>query len=174
MIFEEKYNERSFDLLNENTKITESSDNSNSSLKTMLDQIKSHNLYIRSPDDLNSIDSIDKNHFYSISEAKKIATYCLKMHKEIIDTYNEVYTQSINNLYDKSFANYDVIKDFNHIFDNYNNMPEKLLEMSEQNSSDLVYHILTKNMFTFIKSIEIVRQFYRDVYRTYVNYLIDK
>lgn len=117
----------------------------------------------------------DKNNKYSqgqeriIRDAGEIVNYYLELHKNMINTYNSVYSQILQNKVDLSY-------------DLFFNSAEKMMEYSfdikdfylnlisnRDKSLKLIDDIITENLDTFIKSIKLVQKFYKDVMESYVD-----
>ena len=112
---------------------------------------------------------IDKNTEIINSEAKEITNYYLHLHKNLINTYNRIYSQLIQNNYSLSlgiffnggrgFTNYPL--DVKNIYTEITNNRDKSLK--------LIDNIITNNLDTFIKSIELTQKFYQDILQSYFN-----
>ena len=87
----------------------------------------------------------------------------------MINTYNRIYSQLIQNNYSLSlgiffndsrgFTNYPL--DVKNIYTEITNNRDKSLK--------LIDNIITNNLDTFIKSIELTQKFYQDILQSYFN-----
>ena len=103
------------------------------------------------------------------SEAKEITNYYLELHKNMINTYNSVYSQILQN---SSSLSWDVFFSSSERFANYpfdiKNMYTRLVSNRDE-SLKLIDNIITENLDTFIKSIELTQKFYKDIIQSYLN-----
>jgi len=103
------------------------------------------------------------------SEAKEITNYYLELHKNMINTYNSVYSQILQN---SSGLSWDVFFTGDGRFTNYQfdikNIYTRLISNRDE-SLKLIDNIITKNLDTFIKSIELTQKFYKDIIQSYLN-----
>ncbi len=103
------------------------------------------------------------------SEAKEITNYYLELHKNMIGTYNSVYSQILQN---SSGLSWDVLFSGAGRFTNYpfdiKNMYISLIS-NRDDSLKLIDNIITENLDTFIKSIELTQRFYKDIIQSYLN-----
>ena len=103
------------------------------------------------------------------SEAKEITNYYLELHKNMINTYNSVYSQILQN---SSSLSWDVFFTDAEKFTNYpfdiKNMYNSLISNRDK-SLKLIDNIITENLDTFIKSIELTQKFYKDIIQSYLN-----
>jgi hypothetical protein len=138
-------------------------------------QGKNQKNYIRSTDfddDHNCVLQDQEQQQIIISDAKEIANYFLHLHKDMINTYNSIYSQLLQNISNYSSDDIIILKRFiNHPFDNKNMYTNSISSSSTGSNPDkplkLIDNIMTKNMDTFIKSIEIIQRFYKDVIESY-------
>jgi hypothetical protein len=102
-------------------------------------------------------------------DAKEITHYYLEFHKYIVNTYNSIYSQMLKNISNLYLNNFFTISG---TFTNYpseiKNMYNSLGNKRDQ-SLKLIDNIITENLDTFIKSIELVQRFYKDVFESYLN-----
>jgi hypothetical protein len=123
-------------------------------------------------DDNNSSKQDQEKHI--VRNAKEIANYSLDLHKDIINTYNSVYSQLLQNIFNYSNNDITILKRFmDYPFDNknmYTNSISNNLSYSDE-SLKLIDNVMTKNMDTFIKSIELTQRFYKDIVQSYLNYI---
>jgi hypothetical protein len=102
-------------------------------------------------------------------DAKEITNYYLEFHKYMVNTYNSIYSQMLKNISNLYLNNFFTISG---TFTNYpseiKNMYNSLGNKRDQ-SLKLIDNIITENLDTFIKSIELVQRFYKDVFESYLN-----
>jgi len=102
-------------------------------------------------------------------DAKEIANYYLELHKNMVNTYNYVYSQILQNKIDLSsdvfFTNIERFADYSfEIKDFYLN-----LIGNRDESLKLVDNIITENLDTFIKSLDLIQKFYKNIMESYNN-----
>ena len=102
-------------------------------------------------------------------DVKEITDYYLELHKNMINTYNSVYSQILQN---SSGLSLDVFFSGAGRFTNYpfdiKNMYIRLVSNRDE-SLKLIDNIITENLDTFIKSIELTQKFYKDIIQSYLN-----
>ena len=102
-------------------------------------------------------------------DAKEITNYYLEFHKYMVNTYNSIYSQMLKNISNLYLTNFFTISG---TFTNYSfeieNMYNSVGNKRDQ-SLKLIDNIITENLDTFIKSIELVQRFYKDVFENYLN-----
>ena len=107
-----------------------------------------------------------------VRNAKEIANYSLDLHKDIINTYNSVYSQLLQNIFNYSNNDITILKRFmDYPFDN-KNMYTNSISSSLSNSDEslkLIDNVMTKNIDTFIKSLELTQKFYKGIIESYLN-----
>ncbi|MGE0242605.1 MAG: hypothetical protein AB7F53_01775 [Nitrososphaeraceae archaeon] len=108
------------------------------------------------------------------THAKEITDYYLTFHKNIINIYNSIYSQilqDISNSYkDSYFTVNERIFDYSIQIENmYNSLNSK-----RDKSLKLVDNIITENLDTYIKSIKQAQKFYKDVTASYLNSIRQK
>ena len=103
------------------------------------------------------------------SEAKEITNYYLELHKNMINTYNSVYSQMLQNSSSLSWDVFftDAVRFTNYPFD-IKNMYIRLLGNRDK-SLKFIDNIITENLDTFIKSIELTQKFHKDILQSYLN-----
>ena len=115
----------------------------------------------------NNNNSFKKDQERITTEAKEITKYYLELHKNMINTYNLVYSQIIQNNSDLSW---DIFFTNTEQFLNYQlemkNRYTRLISNRDE-SLKLIDNIITKNLNTFIKSLELIQKFYKDVIQSY-------
>ena len=102
-------------------------------------------------------------------DAKEITNYYLELHKNMIDTYYSVYSQILQNSSDLSWDTFftGAGRFTNSPFD-IKNMYTSLISNRDE-SLKLIDSIITKNLDTFIKSMEVTQRFYKDIIESYLN-----
>jgi hypothetical protein len=101
-------------------------------------------------------------------EARAITNYFLELHKDMVNSYSSEYTNLLQNIFNSSWDDFTIpgrITD--HPFDIQNMY--SIFSSNRDNSLKLIDNIMTKNMYTFIKSIEATQRFYKDVIESYLN-----
>jgi hypothetical protein len=102
-------------------------------------------------------------------DTKEITNYYLEFHKYMVNTYNSIYSQMLKNISNLYLNNFFTISG---TFTNYpseiKNMYNSLGNKRDQ-SLKLIDNIITENLDTFIKSIELIQRFYKDVFESYLN-----
>ena len=114
-------------------------------------------------------DKVNPNKEKNDIEAKEITNYYLELHKNMINTYNSVYSQILQN---SSSLSWDVFfsgagRFTNSPFD-IKNMYTRLINNRDE-SLKLIDNIITENLDTFIKSIELTQKFYKAIIQSYLN-----
>ena len=103
------------------------------------------------------------------SEAKEITNYYLELHKNMINTYNSVYSQILQI---SSGLSWDVFFSSSERFTNYpfdiKNMYTIFISNRDK-SLKFIDNIITENLDTFIKSIELTQKFHKDILQSYLN-----
>ena len=126
---------------------------------------------IESADDKGN-ENIKEEQDQNTQKAKEIANYSLDLHKDMINTYNSVYSQLLQNISNYSSHDITILKRFmDYPFDN-KNMYINSISSSRSNPDELlklIDNVMTKNMDTFIKSIELTQKFYKGVIESYWN-----
>ena len=103
------------------------------------------------------------------TDAKEITYYYITFHKNMINTYNSIFSkmlQGISNSYNNGFLT------FNERFADYSSEIENVyisIIGNRDKSLKLIDDIITKNLDTFIKSIEFTQKFYNDIIQSYLN-----
>jgi hypothetical protein len=102
------------------------------------------------------------------SDAKEITNYSLDLHKDMINTYNSVYSQLLQNISNYSSDDITILKRFmDYPFDNKNMYTNSISNGGK--SLKLIDNIITENLDTFIKSIQLTQRFYKGVIESYWN-----
>ena len=104
----------------------------------------------------------------TMREARAITNYFLELHKDMVNSYSSEYTNLIQNVFNSSWDDLTIPgRVTDHPFDIQNMY--SILSSNRDNSLKLIDNIITKNMYTFIKSIEVTQRFYKDVIESYLN-----
>jgi hypothetical protein len=120
--------------------------------------------------DNNNTNSLEKDKERIIFEAKQITNYYLELHKNMMNTINVVSSQllqknsilSVNVFFTNTteqFLNYQL---------EMKNMYTRFISNRDE-SLKLVDNIITNNLDTFIKSLELIQKFYKDIIESYLN-----
>jgi hypothetical protein len=122
----------------------------------------------------NILLTVDDNNSFKqgqehIRDIKEITNYYLELHKNMINTYNSIYSQILQN---SSSLSWDVFFTDAGKFTNYpfdiKNMYISVISNRDK-SLKLVDNFVTDNLDTFIKSIELTQKFYKDIIQSYLN-----
>ena len=129
------------------------------------------NVSLTTSDDDNNNNNQDQRRQITITntDAKEITDYYFTFHKSMINIYNSIccqMLQDISNSYKDSYltANERIIDYSTQIENMYNG-----LISNKDKSLKLVDNIITENLNTFIKSIELTQKFYNDIIQSYLN-----
>ena len=121
--------------------------------------------------DDNGNKNVKQEQDQNAQKAKEIANYSLNLHKDMVNTYNSVYSSLLQDISNYSNDDIAILKRFmNHPFDNKNMYTNSISSSTGSNPDKplkLIDNIMTKNMDTFIKSIELTQRFYKDVIESY-------
>jgi hypothetical protein len=101
------------------------------------------------------------------TDAKEITDYYLIFHKNMINIYNSIYyqiLQDISNSYNNCFLT--VIKRLSDYSFEIENMYSNLISNRDK-SLKLIDNIITENLDTFIQSIKFTQKFYNDIIQSY-------
>jgi len=114
-------------------------------------------------------DSIFKDKGETARVAMKITNNYLDLHKDMINTYNSVYFQILQNILNLSWDGIAIpVKFMKSSIDINKNIYTSSSDATEE-STQLLDNIINKNLDTFIKSIELSHRFYKDVIESYLN-----
>ncbi len=103
-----------------------------------------------------------------VRNAKEITNYYLELHKNMLNTYNSIYSQILQETFNSSWNDFTSPKRFiDYPFDNENIYAS--LISNRDDSLVLIDNIITENLNTFIKSIELTQRFYKDIIESYLN-----
>ena len=127
-----------------------------------------NNLSLTTSDDDNNQDQ-RRQITITNTDAKEITDYYFIFHKNMINIYNSIYSQmlqDISNSYKDSYltVNERIIDYSTQIENMYNGLTSK-----RDKSLKLVDNIITENLDTYIKSIKQTQKFYKDVTESYLN-----
>ena len=105
-------------------------------------------------------------------DAKEITNYYLNLHNNMINTYNSINSQILQDIFNLSYDSFFTISErfINRPSFEIQNM-YTTLSSNRDKSLKLIDTIITENLDTFIKSIELTQRFYKDVIESYLNYL---
>ena len=103
-------------------------------------------------------------------DAKEITNYYLNLHNNMINTYNSINSQIIQDIFNLSYDSFFTISErfINRPSFEIQNM-YTTLSSNRDKSLKLIDTIITENLDTFIKSIELTQRFYKDVIESYLN-----
>ena len=104
----------------------------------------------------------------TLREARAITNYFLELHKDMVNSYSLEYTNLIQNIFNSSRDDFTIPERDTDYPSDIQNM-YSILSSNRDNSLKLIDNIITKNMYTFIKSIEVTQRFYKDVIESYLN-----
>jgi predicted phage tail protein len=104
----------------------------------------------------------------TMREARAITNYFLELHKDMVNSYSSEYTNLLQNIFNSSWDDFTIPgRVTDHPFDIQNMY--SIFSSNRDNSLKLIDNIMTKNIYTFIKSIEATQRFYKDVIESYLN-----
>ena len=104
----------------------------------------------------------------TMREARAITNYFLELHKDMVNSYSLEYTNLLQNIFNSSWDDFTIPgRMTDHPFDIQNMY--SIFSSNRNNSLKLIDNIMTKNIYTFIKSIEATQRFYKDVIESYLN-----
>jgi len=103
-------------------------------------------------------------------DAKEITNYYLNLHNNMINTYNSINSQILQDIFNLSYDSFFTISErfINRPSFEIQNM-YTTLSSNRDKSLKLIDNIITENLDTFIKSIELTQRFYKDVIESYLN-----
>ena len=100
----------------------------------------------------------------------EITNYYLELHKNLINTSNSINSHILHNISNSSRDHFFTI---NGRLTNYSSFDiENMytsLSINRDKSLKLIDNIITENLDTFIKSIELTQKFYKNVIESYFN-----
>lgn len=102
-----------------------------------------------------------------IRDAKEITNYYLNIHKDMINTYNSIYSQMLKNISNLYLDNFFTVSG---TFTNYSSDIKNTyssLGSNRDQSLKLIDNIITANLDIFIKSLELIQRFYKNVIESY-------
>ena len=122
------------------------------------------------------VDIDDNNNFKldtqqeQITKDAKETNYYLKLHNNMINTYNSINSQILQDIFNLSYDSFFTISErfINRLSFEIQNM-YATLSSNRDKSLKLIDTIITENLDTFIKSIELTQRFYKDVIESYLN-----
>jgi len=99
---------------------------------------------------------------------REIANYYIKLHIDMISTYNSIYSNLLQEIFDSSLDFFPIHKRVTHCkFDDTNRHAS--LISNTGNIQKFLDDIMTKNLNTFIKSMEITQKFYQGIIQSYLD-----
>ena len=104
----------------------------------------------------------------TMREARAITNYFLELHKDMVNSYSLEYTNLLQNIFNSSWDDFSIPGKVTDPPFEIQNM-YSVLSSNRDNSLKLIDNIMTKNIYTFIKSIEVTQRFYKDVIESYLN-----
>jgi hypothetical protein len=113
-------------------------------------------------------DGFKRNREQTIREARAITNYFLELHKDMVNSYTVEYTNLLQNIFNSSWDDFSIPGKVTDPPFEIQNM-YSVLSSNRDNSLKLIDNIMTKNIYTFIKSIEVTQRFYKDVIESYLN-----
>lgn len=103
-----------------------------------------------------------------IKPVREIANYYIKLHLDMISTYNSIYSNLLQDIFDSSLHYFPIHKKVTRrVFDDTNRLTSSI--RNTDIPQKFLDNIMTKNLNTFIKSVEITQRFYQDVIRSYLD-----
>jgi NAD+--asparagine ADP-ribosyltransferase len=104
------------------------------------------------------------------NDAMEITNYYLQLHKNLINTSNSINSQILHNISNSSGDHFFTI---NGRLTNYSTFDIENMYTSLSSNRNkplkLIDNIITENLDTFIKSIELTQKFYKNVIESYLN-----
>jgi hypothetical protein len=125
------------------------------------DGITSNNIRLTVDDN-----SFKKDQEHLTKNTKEIAKYYLELHKDMINTYHSIYSQILQDLTNSGDDDLTIPK-------RHTDYPLDIKNRCISSVSNpiislkLIDNIITKNLDTFIKSIEITKRLYKDIIQSY-------
>jgi hypothetical protein len=126
----------------------------------------------RADDDNENNNSFKKDQERINNDAKEITNHFLEFHKNMIDTYNSIFSQILQNKFDSSW---DIFTNIEEQFTNYQKEMKNMYTgfiINRDISLKLIDNIITENLDTFIQTIELTQKFYKDIIESYANCII--
>ena len=127
------------------------------------------NILLVDIDDSNNF-KLDTQQEQITKDAKEITNYYLNLHNNMINTYNSINSQILQDIFNLSHDSFFTISErfINRTSFEIQNM-YTTLSSNRYKSLKLIDNIITENLDTFIKSIELTQRFYKDVIESYLN-----
>ena len=126
------------------------------------DEITSNNIQLTVDDN-----SFKKDQEQLTKNTKEIAKYYLELHKNMINTYHSIYSQILQDL-TNSAGDDDLTTPKRHTDYSLDIKNKYISSISNPIISlKLIDNIITKNLDTFIKSIEVTKRLYKDIIQSY-------
>lgn len=129
------------------------------------------NILLVDIDDNNNF-KLDIQQEQIIKDAKEITNYYLNLHNNMINTYNSINSQILQDIFNLSYDSFFTISErfINRPSFEIQNM-YTTLSNNRDKSLKLIDNIITENLDTFIKSLELTQKFYKDVIESYLKYI---
>ena len=127
-----------------------------------------NNLSLITSNDENKQDKLGQN-IINNTDAQEIIDYYFTFHKNILNIYNSLYSQILQDIFNSYNNNFSTV---NERIINYSTQIENMynsLTSERDKSLKLVDNIITENLDTYIKSIKLAQKFYKDVIESYLN-----
>ena len=128
------------------------------------DHITSNNIKLTVDDNNN----FKKDQELLTKNTNGIAKYYLELHKDIINKYHSIYSQILQDLSNSADYDDDLTipnRDIDYPLD----IKNKYIDSCSNSITSLkvIDNVITKNLDTFIKSIEVTKRLYKDIIQSY-------
>ena len=100
---------------------------------------------------------------------KEIKYNLMEEHKNIIDTYNSIYSKRLDDIIYYNLNNSKIMEEYSNTCNEIN---QYQMDNQTNTTTRIINDIIDKNMDTFLKSIEFAQKFYFDVVQSYYNYVM--
>ncbi len=103
-----------------------------------------------------------------IRTVREIASYYINLHMDMISTYNMIYSNLLQDIFDSSLDYIPTHKKVTHrMFYDTNRYASSI--RNTDTSQKFLDNIINKNLNTFMKSIEVTQRFYQDIIQSYLD-----
>ena len=109
------------------------------------------------------------NYQQIIKTMKEIKYNLMEEHKNIIDTYNSIYSKRLDDIIYYNLNNSKIMEEYSNTCNEIN---QYQIDNQTNTTTRIINDIIDKNMDTFLKSIEFAQKFYFDVVQSYYNYIM--
>ncbi|HJU58959.1 MAG TPA: hypothetical protein VJ583_04365 [Nitrososphaeraceae archaeon] len=109
------------------------------------------------------------NYQQIIKTMKEIKYNLMEEHKNIIDTYNSIYSKRLDDIIYYNLNNSKIMEEYSNTCNEIN---QYQMDNQTNTTTRIINDIIDKNMDTFLKSIEFAQKFYFDVVQSYYNYVM--